>query len=53
MSAENPETDVTMEFDMLVNLIWFPFRVCVNDGSTEFFRVEKLVVMEIEEVGYV
>ena len=38
-----------MEFDIVVRMIWFPFRMYLLDGSTEFFRVEELVVMEREE----
>ncbi|MFS8017245.1 hypothetical protein Hanom_Chr15g01378111 [Helianthus anomalus] len=44
MLAENPVRDATMEFDMIVILIWFPFRMYVLDGSTDFFRVEELVI---------
>ncbi|MFS7974731.1 hypothetical protein Hanom_Chr10g00872171 [Helianthus anomalus] len=46
---ENPVRDAAIVFDMIVSLIWFPFRMYVLDGSTDFFRVEELVVMEIEE----
>ncbi|MFS8023129.1 hypothetical protein Hanom_Chr16g01447821 [Helianthus anomalus] len=43
MPADSPDIDATMEFDMLVSLIWFSFRVYIIDGSIEFLRVEELV----------
>ncbi|KAF5811806.1 hypothetical protein HanXRQr2_Chr04g0185671 [Helianthus annuus] len=41
--TDSPDTDAVIEFDMLVSLIWFPFRVYIINGSTEFFSVEELV----------
>uniref|UniRef100_A0A251U1I3 Uncharacterized protein n=1 Tax=Helianthus annuus TaxID=4232 RepID=A0A251U1I3_HELAN len=51
MPIENPVRDVATESDIVVSLIWFPFRMYLLDGSTEFLRVEELVVMEREEGG--
>ncbi|MFS7919569.1 hypothetical protein Hanom_Chr03g00214201 [Helianthus anomalus] len=48
MPAENPVKEAATEFDMIVSLIWFPFRMYILDGSIKFFRVEELVVMERE-----
>ncbi|MFS8017246.1 hypothetical protein Hanom_Chr15g01378121 [Helianthus anomalus] len=44
MLAETLVRDATMEFDMIVSLVWFPFRMYVLDGSTKFFRVEELII---------
>ncbi|MFS8028913.1 hypothetical protein Hanom_Chr16g01516141 [Helianthus anomalus] len=49
MLTKNPDTDATMEFDMMVRMIWFPFRMYGLYGSTEFFSVEELVVVERDE----
>uniref|UniRef100_A0A251TZI9 Uncharacterized protein n=1 Tax=Helianthus annuus TaxID=4232 RepID=A0A251TZI9_HELAN len=48
--VENPVRDAAIVFDIVVRMFRFPFRMYVLDGSTEFFRVEELVVMESEEM---